>query len=157
MKGDRSGGSAKTGGPRSAPRNGRSAPADALLSALPVGVLTYDATGQCESANEAASALLGVPHDVLLKQNFHRISCWLACGLVAPAEETLRSGRPFHTEVAMTTSAGRDVVLDWRFQPFGRNGQSGLLVVFADLTERDRMRDSLSLMRFSLDNASDCI
>jgi two-component system, sensor histidine kinase and response regulator len=132
-------------------------PADVLLGTLPMGVIAYGSDGECESANQAATDLLGVPHETLLGQNFREIASWQTSGLVEPAEQVLRQGQPFVADVAMTTTAGRSLMLDVHLHRLETDGRAGLLLVFADVTERARMEASLSLIRFSLDNAADCI
>jgi PAS domain S-box-containing protein len=134
-----------------------SVPADVLLSTLPVGVITYRADGQCESANEAATDLLGVSHEALLAQDFRQISSWRMAGLVVPADEVLKSGQPYQSEVPMTTTSGRELVLDWRLRRLEADGRFGLLLVFADVTRRARMEGSLRLMEFSMNHASDSV
>ena len=134
-----------------------SVPAEVLLATLPVGVISYHADGQCESANEAASELLGLSHEALLAQNFRYIPSWQDSGVLAHAERVLKSGQPYRAEVKIRTTSGRDLVLDWRLQPVHVDGRAGLLLVFADVTERARMQSSLKLMEFSMNHASDSI
>jgi PAS domain S-box-containing protein len=134
-----------------------SVPADVLLATLPVGVIAYASDGQCESANEAAAALLGVDRDVLLTQNFRRIKSWKDSGVLAHAEEVLEIGRPFSAQLPITATSGRDLCLDWRLTRVDAGGSSTLLLVFADVTEHVRLESSLRLKEFSLDHASDSV
>ena len=122
-----------------------------------MGSSAYHVDGQCESANEAASELLGLSHEALLAQNFRYISSWQESGLLAYAEQVLKSGQPYRAEVKIRTTSGRDLVLDWRLQPVDVDGRAGLLLVFADVTERARMESSLRLMEFSINHASDSV
>ena len=146
-------------GRRKAGRGGgwESVPADVLLATLPVGVVTYHVDGQCESANEAAAELLGLPHEALLAQNFRYLKPWQDSGVLARAEQVLESGQPYRAEVPIRTISGRDLVLDWRLQRVAVDGRVGLLLVFADVTERTRMERSLRLMEFSVNHASDSV
>ncbi len=134
-----------------------SVPAEVLLATLPVGVISYHADGQCESANEAASELLGVSHEALLAQNFRYISSWRDSGVLTHAEDVLKTRQPYRAEVKIRTTSGRDLVLDWRLQSVDVDGHAGLLLVFADVTERARMESSMRLMEFSINHASDSI
>jgi two-component system sensor histidine kinase/response regulator len=134
-----------------------SVPADVLLSALPVGVITYHVDGRCESANEAAAELLGVAHETLLAQDFRNIESWQGSNLVARAEEVLESGQPYRAEVPIRTTSGRDLVLDWGLQRVEVGGRTGLLLVFVDVTERARLQGTLRLTEFSMNHASDSI
>ena len=137
--------------------NWESVPADVLLATLPVGVVAYHVDGQCESANQAAAELLGLSHEALLAQNFRYIKSWQVSGVLAHAERVLESGQPYRAEVPIRTTSGRDLVLDWRLQRVAVDGRAGLLLVFADVTERIRLESSLKLMAFSVDHASDAV
>jgi len=44
-----------------------------IIEAAPVGLITYDSTGQCISANDAIAAAIGATVEQLLSQNFRRI------------------------------------------------------------------------------------
>jgi diguanylate cyclase (GGDEF)-like protein/PAS domain S-box-containing protein len=134
-----------------------SVPTDVLLATLPVGVLTYGADGRCRSANQAATVLTGVPHDVLLSQDFREIPSWRPSQLNLRADEVLAGGPPFEGEVDMTTTAGREVCLRFRLRLVPVDGEVFLLAVFDDVTERKTAEASLRLMHFCVDQASDLI
>ena len=72
-------------------------------------------------------------------------------------EQVLESGQPYCAEVPIRTTSGRDLVLDWRLQRIEVDRRSGLLLVFADVTERAQLQGSLRLMEFSMDHASDAV
>ena len=146
-------------GRKQARRDGgwESVPADVLLATLPVGVIAYHVDGQCESANRAAAELLGLSHEALLAQNFRYIKAWQVSGVLVHAERVLESGQPYRAEVPIRTTSGRDLVLDWRLQRVTVDGRPGLLLVFADVTDRIRLEASLKLMAFSVDHASDAV
>ena len=69
----------------------------------------------------------------------------------------LESGQPYRAEVPIRTTSGRDLVLDWGLQRVEVGGRSGLLLVFADVTERARLQGTLRLTEFSMNHASDSI
>jgi diguanylate cyclase (GGDEF)-like protein/PAS domain S-box-containing protein len=132
-------------------------PAEALLDILPLGVIAYDAAGSCTWVNPAAAQLLGEPHELLFGQSFRQTSFWQQARLLGPAAKTLESGRPYRAEVSLTSTDGKELVLDVRLQRTEKDGRFGLLLVFADLTERRRAEDALRLTQLSLDKAADLI
>ena len=129
----------------------------ALLSVLPDGVITYAADGQCRSANQAAAELLGVPLERLLGQNFREISSWKDSGLLARAEETLRTGSTQQWEMHFTSTAGKSPWLHFRLERVDLAGEPTLLLVFADISKRKGMEESLQLTQFSIDHSADFV
>ena len=117
--------------------------ASKVIETAPVGILTYDATGQCVSANEAAAAVLGASVEQLLAQNFRRIDSWEGAGLIVAAEKTLATGRGRQVETHFTTTFGRDAWLDCRLEAFGTGGDRHLLVVVAGRTGRKQAEEAL--------------
>ena len=114
-----------------------------VIETAPVGILTYDVTGQCVSANETAGTVLGASVEQLLAQNFRRIESWRHSGALAAAEETLATGRGRQLETHFATSFGRDAWLDLRLEVFGANGDRHLLAVVTDRTERKRAENAV--------------
>ncbi|MCZ7662364.1 MAG: PAS domain S-box protein [Thermoleophilia bacterium] len=118
-------------------------PGATLLATLPVGVITFGSDGRCLSANEAAVELLGIRREKLLQQNLRRLPFGRDSGLLAQAEATLESGRPFSGELLVKTTSGRELWLDWRLRRIDLEGTTSLLAVFADVTDRRRAYDLL--------------
>ena len=46
------------------------APQTPMLGASPVGLVSFDASGQCVVANEVASEIIGATYEQLLGQNY---------------------------------------------------------------------------------------
>jgi two-component system sensor histidine kinase/response regulator len=132
-------------------------PSSILLATLPVGVITYQADGLCTSANKAAADVLGIPRERLLEQNFRTISSWRDSGLLAHAEATLQRGHPFDGRLPIITTSGRDLCLEWRLRRIDLDTAPSLLVVFEDITERDRAEKALRLTQLSVDKSADLI
>ena len=130
---------------------------EALLSALPDGVVTYAANGQCQSANRAAADLLGVPLEKLLSQNFREIHSWKDSGLLRRAEETMETGVSQQWETLFTSTAGKTLWLHFRLERVDLAGGPTLLVIFADISERKALEESLQLTQFSVDAAADFV
>ncbi|MBN1771846.1 MAG: PAS domain S-box protein [Deltaproteobacteria bacterium] len=113
-----------------------------IIETAPVGLVTYDATGQCVSANEAAATATDATVGQLLAQNFRRIDSWKRSGLLVAAEETLATGRGRQLEPHLVTSFGRDAWLDFRLEAFGANGERHLLVAVTDRSARRQAQDA---------------
>jgi PAS domain S-box-containing protein len=112
-----------------------------VIETAAVGLLTYDAAGQCVQANAAAASAIGATVEQLLSQNFRRIESWKTSGLLAAAEETLATGRGRRVEVHFTTSFGREARLDCLMEAFGTNGDRHLLVAVNDLANLKKAGD----------------
>ena len=128
-----------------------------LMSVFPDGVIGYGPDGQCLSANEAASRLLGMPHASLLTQNFRQIESWKTSGLLVRAEQTLRDGRSKIWERYFTSTAGKSAWLRFRFDRVEIDGRPILLTTFADVSRRRRLEETLRLTRRSIDTVSDFV
>ncbi|MEI7449979.1 MAG: hypothetical protein WCJ75_10155 [Desulfomonile sp.] len=85
---------------------------DRILSASPVGILTYRSDGQCVSANEAAALAGGATTGQLMAQNFRLLESWKKSGLLDAAEKTLASG----TRKVYKCRSGYRAVLVYRGQ-----------------------------------------
>jgi PAS domain S-box-containing protein len=127
-----------------------------VLATLPVGVATYDASGQCVSFNQAGASILGGTQQEALQQNFRRIASWEQSGLLAAAEKALATGEAVRLLVHVVTSFGRAAWTDCSFTRFESGEPPGphLLLVFSDVTERrlaeEALRESESRARAML-------
>ena len=130
-----------------------------ILSASPVAVFTYNSSGQCVSANEAASQITGGTIEELLAQNFHQLDSWKRAGMIEPAENALKTGRVQVLETHIVTTFGKDSWFDCSFTPFHHEGELHLLVLVSDVTWRKQAEEALhtaniynrSLIEASLD------
>jgi PAS domain S-box-containing protein len=107
-----------------------------ILETSSVGILTYDETGQCIFANEAAAEIAGTNVESLLSQNFHQIQPWKKSGMYEAALQALNTGIEQHTEVHVVTTFGKYVWLSLKFSSFYSKGKKQLLVFTSDITER---------------------
>lgn len=130
---------------------------EALLSSLPDGVITYGPDGRCRSANLAATKLLGIPRERLLGQNFYDIESWKNSGLLRRAEETMRTGVCKQWDAFFTSTAGKTLWLHFRLERVDLAGEPTLLLLFADISERKALEESLELAQFSIDAAVDFV
>ncbi|MHB8881150.1 MAG: PAS domain S-box protein [Thermodesulfovibrionales bacterium] len=127
-----------------------------ILSASPVGIVTYDVKGQCITANDQAARLIGATREQVLSQNFRRIASWERAGLLEHAERTLATGEPGRCVVHIVSSFNRAIWVDCLFSRFSVAGVPHLLMAFADITENkqaeDRIRQLLIEQKIIFDN-----
>ncbi len=114
-----------------------------LIDSSTFGIIAYDASGQCISANEASARIIGANRDQVLGQNFRQIASWKSSGLLEAAEETLASGENRHLEVQLTTTFGLDVWLDCHFARFTLENEPHLLLAVGDIIEHKRTEAAL--------------
>jgi len=80
-----------------------------ILNTSSIGILTYDAAGQCVFANKAAAEIAGTNVAGLLAQNFHHIEAWKRAGMFEVALRALDTGTEQQIETHVVTTFGKDV------------------------------------------------
>ncbi|MEW6139316.1 MAG: PAS domain S-box protein [Thermodesulfobacteriota bacterium] len=115
-----------------------------ILTGSPVGVLTYDADGQCTSANVAAAEIVGAPLEEVLKQNFRTTESWKKSGLAEDAEDVLKTGAERRREIQITTGCGKNIWLDCRLCRFSSHCKPQLLMILNDITDLKLAEDHLA-------------
>ncbi|TAN40552.1 MAG: PAS domain S-box protein [Nitrospirae bacterium] len=127
-----------------------------ILSASPVGIVTYDVRGQCISANDQAARLIGATREQVLRQNFRGLESWSRSGLLEHAEKTLATGEPGRCIVHHVSTFNRAMWIDCLFSRFSAGGVPHLLIAFADITENklaeDKIRQLLNEQKIIFDN-----
>jgi PAS domain-containing protein len=118
------------------PASGISILNDALLAALPDGVVAYAADGRGLFANEAAAELLGPSRDDLL----------LGCGW-----ETVTAGQTREWEGSFDGPVGTERWLRVRQSRMSTQAGPVLLTVVSDVTERKQVEKTLSLSQASVE------
>jgi len=133
----------------------------AIVSNSPVGIIMYEASGQCVTANEAAARILGATVLQLKKQNFHEIQSWKRSGLYEPAMQALATGKATKILVELTTTFKKHLWLDVIFTPFRSGEELRMMAVFDDYTERKlaegRLQASEGRYRSLVETAFDVI
>jgi PAS domain S-box-containing protein len=114
-----------------------------IISNAPVGILVYNAFGQCILANEAAARTLNATVSQLLDQNFRQLESWHNSGLLKMAEKTLATGSPQQCEPHLTSTFGKEVWLVCQFSLFVRGDESHLLFLFNDITEKKKLESQI--------------
>ncbi len=115
-----------------------------MLDASPVGIITYSASGDTVSTNEAAAQLIGATIDQVKVQNFRQLESWRVSGLLAAAEKALATGEEQQIETRFITSFGNPVWLAVRLVPFQFEGERRLLTLSTDIGERKRAEEALA-------------
>ncbi|MFM8320444.1 MAG: ATP-binding protein [Chloroflexota bacterium] len=115
-----------------------------ILHAATVGIITFKASGECISVNQAAEQILGLPAAVLLKDDYHQLESWRSSGLYDAAQRLL-AGEPPQPAVLkpITTRNGRQLWLKSSISPFNWAGDPHLLLIFEDETERHQAEMAL--------------
>lgn len=130
-----------------------------IIDTSPMGIITYNASGQAVSANEAVARLIGATVVQVRSQNFRELTSWRESGLLALAELALATNTVQEADVHFTSSFGREVWLSARFAPFHFRDELHLLGLFVDIADRKqaeaqihRQLDRLAALR-SIDTA----
>lgn len=134
--------------------NTASALSERMLSVLPLGVITYQESGQCVYANEAAAKAIDGSQEKLLAQNFKTDAFWYDAALVSLARTVLATGTPDKQEIRLTTEANRDVWLECYFTRFARSGNLYLLLVIKDIMARKFAERALIHAKENAENAN---
>lgn len=126
---------------------------ETVLSASPVGIVTYRATGEAISANRAIAEMTGGSIEQLTKQNFRELESWKNNGMLQAAELALSSGSEQRTEAFIETSFGTKLWLSCRFVPFDYDGKPHLLALFTDSSVRKLSEQALRESQYFLQKA----
>ncbi|MCX6952829.1 MAG: PAS domain S-box protein [Verrucomicrobia bacterium] len=118
----------------------------AILYSAPVGIVTYRASGETVSANDAAAQFAGCDVEDLVKQNFRELASWRRHGLVELAERALRENKTVFHATQFTTLSGRDTWCELRFAPFVYDGEQRLLLILQETTEQRAAIERLELL-----------
>jgi PAS domain S-box-containing protein len=110
-----------------------------IISDAAVGIVVFKASGQCVLANETAAQALGATVSRILEQDFRHIASWRDSGMLQTAKESLAMKEPRQCESHVVTAFGKEVWLVCHFSHFVQNGESHLLLIFNDVTEKKRL------------------
>lgn len=127
----------------------------AIVGSVPVGIITFRPDGSVATANAAATEITGCPEDQLLAQNLGTGTIWRAAGVAEAAERCRLTGLAQQLETRLLTRPGRERHLAAQFVPFTYLGESRLLLVLLDLTERHESWEQLRLVQAALEAAPD--
>ncbi|HLN19441.1 MAG TPA: PAS domain S-box protein, partial [Bacteroidales bacterium] len=114
-----------------------------ILNSSSLGILAYNQSGQCVTANIAAAKIVGTTVENILNQNFNRIPSWKKSGMYQAAVETLRTGEDHVLEIHDSSSFGREAWLNASFSSFDSKGEQHLLLILSDISRRKMAEDLL--------------
>jgi PAS domain S-box-containing protein len=114
-----------------------------ILKTSPIGIVTFKASGQCVSANEAIASMVGGTVEQLLKQNFHHLKSWKMSRMLEAAKEVLATGAEKTMDVNVVSTFGKEVWFACRFVPFQFEDETHLLALFTDISKRKRVEEEL--------------
>ena len=104
-----------------------------IIESAPVGIVTFDQSGQCVSANRASARILGTSIEKLLSQNYTSLQTWKAAYLLDSANVTMTTGRGRRSLIDFRTDLGLSIRLDCRFERFVSCRQYYLLQVVVEV------------------------
>ena len=114
-----------------------------ILRTSPIGIVTFKASGQCVSANDAIAKMVGGTVEKLLKQDFRRLESWKRSGMLEAAEDVLATGTVKTMDINVVSTFGKEVWFACRFVPFQFEDQPHLLALFTDISKRKRVEEEL--------------
>jgi len=103
-----------------------------IIESAPVGIISFDGSGQCISANRASARLLGTTIERLLSQNYTSLQTWKTSGLLDSANATMATGQGRRAHIDFKTGFGLPVRLDCQFERFVSGGHRYLLQVVVE-------------------------
>ena len=122
-----------------------------LLESLPLGIVTYDSSGQAVYVNDASADIFGGTKEQILQLNFNSLEPWKQAGTLDIARQVLETGMPGLLQVHIQSVFGKEVWLDLRFSRFTSGGEPHLLMMYDAITKRKEAEETLrqSEERFS--------
>ena len=109
-----------------------------VFGASPAGFITFKATGEVVSANDAAARIIGLTVDELEKLNFRNLKAWKRYGLLEVADRVIATGKEERNDFNIISFRGKQIEVDCLFVPFIFCGEQHLMQTLIDISERKR-------------------
>ena len=103
-----------------------------IIESAPIGIVSFDGSGQCISANRASARILGTTIEKLLSQDYTKLQTWKATGLLDSANATMVTGQGHRVHIDFRTEIGLLVPLDCQFERFVSGGHRYLLQIVVE-------------------------
>ena len=128
-----------------------------IVAKSDTGITVYLASGACVLSNDAAAGIVGATPEQNQQHNFRQCGAWAKSGLLAAADEALRTDATQHHVARMHTAYGKDIWCNASLSRIIRNGEPHLLAVFTDIAPfkaaEDNMRQAKELAEAALERA----
>ena len=130
-----------------------------ILETSPVGIVVHNADGEIIRANEQASEILDIDHEILLNADPHppEVTLFTASGEAShrselPFNRIERTGEPVYDwEVCVRHPSGEEIILNADGVPlFDDDELSRVVIAFDDITERVNREERLKAQRNEL-------
>ena len=131
-----------------------------IMDTASVGILVYQASGQCISANASSAKILGISTEQLLQQNFYQLESWEESGLFEVATKALAAHTEQQKEVHHVTTVGKEVWLVCHFASFRHGSETHLLLTINDITQHNLSEKEIERMNrlyAALSQINECI
>ncbi|MGE5343586.1 MAG: sensor histidine kinase [Candidatus Omnitrophota bacterium] len=125
-----------------------------IIEASNVGISVFKASGPSIFVNESIARILGTSVEEVLKKNFRQIVPWQKTGMLKLAEEALTERVGKRGEFFLKTEFNTEVGLDCYFTPLTIGGESHLLLLASDITERKYAERELNLYATQLERSN---
>ncbi|MBT3558404.1 MAG: PAS domain S-box protein [Rhodospirillales bacterium] len=116
---------------------------DLILSSSPVGIFTFDQSGNCVSVNDAACDITGGTREQLFEMNFHELDTWKEDGLYDKATQCLSTGKHIQHNMHVRSSFGKKLHLDCHLAPLELDEGRSLLLMITDMTEFRKIQERI--------------
>jgi PAS domain S-box-containing protein len=113
-----------------------------IIAESPIGIAIYNEAGQCITANDAITKIIGVTKNQLFEENLNNSELWRKCGLINEVKIALSENAKKRHEVKFISSQ-KEMLLDCHLVPFLSGGKMHLLFMVDDITERKMLEKEL--------------
>jgi len=128
-----------------------------VFDSSPIGMVICLESGPVVNVNAALAKMSGSTEGELRRLNFRELDSWRRQGMLECAEQALASGKEVRHEGEVATAAGNRLFLEMSFVPFRFQGETRLLALFRDATQRRQallaLRESEQRWQFALEGA----